>query len=451
MDDVRDNGHGVNAAIEESPLDSKMSSAIFVCLLLVPAIGTVLFGAVDQVTWALFYVVWIVLVVSWVALGWRRGGVILNRSVLLYPLGGLLIVGLLQLLPTAFRSVDPATTYFFDLRLLILVTFFAGYITFINNETRLRYAVNFIVIFGALMAFFGILQRLASPDAVIYGLRETPQAVPFGSFVNQHHFAAFMEMTGGVTLGLLFGKKLTRDRVVLYATAIIIMGAAIAFTGSRGGMLSFGTVLCVVLLSRITVAREDRNSGRWRSFTAAIGGVGILAVIVGIVLFLGGNDPLLRGTGVVQNGIGDVSNGRFHFWSVAIKIFLEHPIFGSGFDTFQFAFTKFDTWSGFFRVEQAHNDYLQTLSDAGLVGLACVIAFIFLLFRQGLRIVRDSRDFRRSTAIGALAGCFGVLVHSFFDFPLRTYSNSFFFLLLAAIATVPIAGEHQRRHKSHHR
>ena len=47
------------------------------------------------------------------------------------------------------------------------------------------------------MAFFGILQRLAHPEG-IYGFRETPQAIPFGPFVNQHHFAAFMEMTSGV-------------------------------------------------------------------------------------------------------------------------------------------------------------------------------------------------------------------------------------------------------------
>ena len=126
-----------------------------------------------------------------------------------------------------------------------------------------------------------------------------------------------------------------------------------------------------------------------------------------------------------------------------MKIFLKNPILGAGFDAFGgVAFTKFDTWNGFFRVEQAHNDYLQILADGGVVAFACAAAFILLLFNRGIGVIRRSTSpGRRSIAIGALAGCFGILVHSFFDFPLRTLSNSYFFLLLAALATVSLGDE----------
>ncbi|MDQ6788127.1 MAG: hypothetical protein M3033_15085, partial [Acidobacteriota bacterium] len=98
-----------------------------------------------------------------------------------------------------------------------------------------------------------------------------------------------------------------------------------------------------------------------------------------------------------------------------------------------------DTWNGTFRVEQAHNDYLQILSDAGILGFACVAAFIILLFKQSLRIIAKSSDnFRRNAAIGALAGCFGIMIHSLFDFPLRTPANGYFFLILAALSTATI-------------
>ena len=297
------------------------------------------------------------------------------------------------------------------------------------------------------MAFYGILQRLASPEG-IYGLRQTPQATPFGPFVNQHHFAAFMEMTAGLTLGLLFGEDTPRDRRILLTVAILIMGAAVAFTGSRGGMLSFGCVLIFVMLVRLLSREGSSQTNVSRHLGAVVAGGGLLAVVFMLVLFLGGNDQLLRGTGAVGAG-GDISTGRFHFWPIALKIFLEHPLLGSGYNSFAAAFTQFDTWSGVYRVEQAHNDYLQTLSDSGVAGLVCVLAFIGLLYRRGLRVLRESSGYRRYAAIGALAGCFGILVHSFFDFPLRTYSNSFFFLLLAAIGTVQIAGHHRKRRHAH--
>jgi O-antigen ligase len=85
---------------------------------------------------------------------------------------------------------------------------------------------------------------------------------------------------------------------------------------------------------------------------------------------------------------------------------------------------------------------LQILADGGIAGFACVAAFIFLLFKRGLKTIGNATDsFQRNVAIGALAGCFGILIHSFFDFPLRTTSNAFFFLTLAALATVPITSQ----------
>jgi len=175
----------------------------------------------------------------------------------------------------------------------------------------------------------------------------------------------------------------------------------------------------------------------------AAGAAAVILIVAGSVLFLAGADPLVRGLGM-QAGQTDVTGGRLHFWSVALKIFVDNPIIGAGLDAFGVAFTRYDTWNGMWRVEQAHNDYLQILADGGVIGLACAAAFIFLLFRRGLTVIRrSSSPGRRSIAVGALAGCFGILVHSFFDFPLRTPSNAYFFLLLAAMATVPLGDERE--------
>jgi len=144
---------------------------------------------------------------------------------------------------------------------------------------------------------------------------------------------------------------------------------------------------------------------------------------------------LLRGIGASQSEV-DITSGRMLFWSVALKIFASHPIIGSGLDSFGVAFSQFDLQSGMLRVEQAHNDYLQILADGGIIGFACVAAFVVLLFRNGMKTIAACRDeLGRSIAIGALAGCFGIAIHSFFDFPLRTPSNALYFLLLAVLAT----------------
>jgi O-antigen ligase len=121
---------------------------------------------------------------------------------------------------------------------------------------------------------------------------------------------------------------------------------------------------------------------------------------------------------------------------MTLDIIRDHPLVGTGLGAFGLAYTRYDTHNGLFRLEQAHNDYLQVLSDAGLLGALCGLFFIVALFRMGFQRRETDDVFRRGVAMGALAGCFAVLIHSFFDFTLHTTSNALLFLVLAALATI---------------
>src|SRR6185295_7641968 len=149
------------------------------------------------------------------------------------------------------------------------------------------------------------------------------------------------------------------------------------------------------------------------------------------------------------------TTGRSHFWSVTLDVIKTYPITGSGLGSFAAIYTRFDTRNGYYRLEQAHNDYLQTFSDAGIVGGILGLAFIGILFRKGFQRRNTQDKFRRGVATGALAGCFAVLVHSMFDFTLHTTSNALLFLILAALATldrrVDESGGVQRRRKKRRR
>ena len=437
------------------PEGSSISKIILVLLSAVPILSTIGYGAVDIWAVSLLSIITAAIVILWIAEGWRERAFGLHTSPLQIPILGLICIACVQLLPigdagisadllnipvVSTLSMDAYATRFFLIRLVIAFIFFAAALTFIDSQKRLKKIALMIVIFGALMAFVGILQRLASPDA-IYWFRRTPQAIPFGPFVNQHHFAAFMEMTTGLTLGLLFGRSGKKDKNALLGIAAALMGIAIIMTGSRGGFLGVLGVVGFVLAARFAVGKVPTGEVAASNLGLVAGGAAILIIIAGAVLFLGGGGPLFRGLGF-DGQLTDVTSGRLHFWSVAWRIFLDNPVIGAGFDAFGVAFGKYDTWNGTFRVEQAHNDYLQMLADAGVFGFACIAVFILLFFRRGLKVISSSaNEFRKSVAVGSMAGCFGILIHSFFDFPLRTQSNAFFFLLLVVLATASVGIE----------
>ena len=178
------------------------------------------------------------------------------------------------------------------------------------------------------------------------------------------------------------------------------------------------------------------------------------ALAFAIVLFLGA--IAVGGPGVFNRLLGtvnaaDPTTGRAHFWNVTLDVIKHHPFIGSGLGSFGVIYTRYDYGNGMYRLEQAHNDYLQILADAGIIGALLGAGFIIILFSKAFARRNTDDKFRRGIATGALAGCFAVLVHSAFDFTLHTTSNALLFLVLAAMATldrrVDETGGHRRRRR----
>lgn len=438
---------------------TRFGSAVVVVLCIVLIFSIVAYGAVDN--WAIgFNALFCTLVTwLWLAESWKLRAFSFDSNPIQLALVALILIGLIQLLPlrgggdpsgvlsvapAGTLSLDPFSTKFAVIKLVLYLIFFAAALRFVVTAKRFRRVAITLIVFGALIAVFAIFQKLVNPEN-IYGTRRTVQASTFGPFINGHHFAALMEMILGLSLGLLYGKSVKKELRVLFLIAAVLMGIAIIMTSSRGGLLSlFGVLAMVTIFAFLRKKKKAADGEREENFAGQKkllllgGGLAFVLLIAGGSLLLGSDSALFRGLGIEAAGT-DVSNGRLHFWYVALQIFKDNFLLGVGLDAFGVAFTRYDTWNGAFRIEQAHNDYLQIMADAGILGLACILGFIYLLFRQGIRIVTSTRDrFRYSVATGALAGCFGVLIHSFFDFPLRTPANAFVFLTLAALALVSV-------------
>jgi O-antigen ligase len=331
------------------------------------------------------------------------------------------------------------STSYAVLTLCLYLLFFAAALNYVSDQKRYKKMVVFIIVFASIMAFLGIIQKLTNTNS-IYWLRPSP-GIPFASYVNQHHFASLMVMTSSLVFGLLLGDGTGKDKRLLLGIALALMGLAIIFTGSRGGLLSYigsmGFVWLVVFFGRRRGSREGDPESDSKLLGRKIGMVGAAvalgAVLLGGVMFLGAESSFIRGIGLSDQA--DVTTGRAHFWKTALLMIKDHPIMGVGLDAFGAAFPKYDTWNGNFRLEQAHNDYIQILTDAGILGFACAAAFIYFFFRRGFGIFFKTTDrFRRGAVLGALGGCLGIFIHSLFDFPLRTTGNTFFFLMLVVIA-----------------
>lgn len=410
---------------------------IFLLLCVVLIFTTLAYGAVHQPTLAIVYVFASLILILWAADAFITGELRWNKSLLQIPLLAVFIYGLIQIIPFGSMaevagvaeiprtiSLNPYRTQIASFHYLALLIFFAAFLTYLNSASRLRLFVYVVTIFGFAFAFFAILQSVLSPTK-IYGIYERAFAQPFGSFVNRHNFAAYMEMTICLPLGLLFGGAIRRDKRLLYITAIGLMGVALLLSGSRGGLVAF--LSAVFFLVIITTKSKSYGQIGLRIGLVVL----LLAVIIGGTIFVGGETSLSR---VAETAASDnITTNRLHIWSVTLDVIKDNFPLGTGIGAYGVAYTKFDTFNGVERVEQAHNDYLQVLSDMGIVGVLIGVFFLFWLFRTGLKSAKVKNTFRRGVAVGALAGCFAILVHSVFDFVLHTTAISILFLALVAL------------------
>ncbi len=447
------------------------SRFIIVTLCAGVVLSTLAYGTVHYWSLAVFEIGACALVILWVVDAWRSRHLRLSRSPLQWPLIGLFLLGVFQLLPLKANgdgagalsntpvgslSIDPYSTRLALVQLMALFIYFAAALAFIDSPKRLRLIVRVIIFFGFALAFIGLIQFFTSPDK-IYWLKELPQSAPFGPFINRHHFAGYMELTMALPLGLIFSGAIERDKRPLYIFAAVLMGIALIMTNSRGGLIALlAEVMFLLVLTgfgrrgRDERAGAEERSGRVRAALVRAGlGLALVVVLIGGALFFGGEAALSRLAGTVNSN--DPTTGRAHFWSVTLRIIEAHPIIGAGLGSFGLAYTQYDSRNGTERLEQAHNDYLQVLSDAGIIGMGLGLFFLVALFRAGFARRETEDTFRRGVATGALTGCFAVLVHSLFDFTLHTTSNALLFLILAALATingrVEEATQHRRRHR----
>jgi len=440
------------------------SRFLFLTLCVSIVLSALAYGTVHYWSMAIFSVGGVLIVFLWLADGWRLGTLRISRNFLQLPLLGLVLLGLFQLLPLrggkgpeSALSFDPYATRLVLVQISTLLVFFMASLVFIDSPNRLRIVVRTIAIFGFVLAIFGMTQSFTSPNKV-YWVGELAQSTAFGPFINRHHFAGYMELALAVPLGLLFSGAIEGERKLLYIFAVGMMGVALVLTNSRGGIISLvAEILFLVIIVGVRRRHRSREvaekARRVRSgLTRAALAFALIIGIVGATLFFGGEQALSRFVGSVNTE--DPTTGRAHFWNVTLDIIRAHPFLGTGLGAFGVVYTRYDNHNGLFRLEQAHNDYLQILSDAGIVGAVLALVFVIALFRMGLQRRESGDEFRRGVATGALAGCFAVLVHSFFDFTLHTTANALLFLVLAALATlngrVETQSRRRRRRRRHH-
>lgn len=292
--------------------------------------------------------------------------VILGLSILSfhgYKQAGLMIFELLILLfPLFFVTGGRITKY-------VIFTLIGIYYYFrIQKDCEAFYAIRLpIVLFGvftALVTWFSFffpsiyirkfLPLLPESDALASSFQHRNMYMGFTTHYSRNAFYIL------IAIQLLFAEVYCRKKgwKGLRIWLLIFLSLTELLVAKRGPLLFL--ILSILIL---IILKEPDLAGKLKKLWVYAAGIIVMGILA--VLFIpGANNIVIRMIDSIRTG--DITTGRFALYRIGINMFLEHPLFGCGWDSFR-------------RIMQGtsdqgvHNDYIQLLGEVGIVGFLMTI------------------------------------------------------------------------------
>ncbi len=308
-------------------------------------------------------------------------------------------------------------------------------------RVRVKWLIRRLAAFGLALALFGIVQR-ATFNGRLYWVFSPINVASnaFGPFVNRNHFAGWMLMAAALSAGYLcslvaphgpqrrlsvrqrFAALSSPDgnRLLFVSCALTVMALSIVWTLSRSGIGAFA-VATGLLGTQVLI--RFRGARRLATMTFLLG-------VVAFALSWRGLDAVFdwySRTGTLE--------WRLQLWRDTFAIVRDFRWFGTGLDTYGVSTLFYPMSDPTWHAMEAHNDYVQILSEGGVVLSAAAAVAVWQLARAiRAAFVQPQTASLHWVRVGATVGLIAIGIQELSDFSLQLPGNAVLFAVLAAIA-----------------
>jgi O-antigen ligase len=182
-------------------------------------------------------------------------------------------------------------------------------------------------------------------------------------------------------------------------TLLAFLGVTELVVAKRGPLLFLIlAIILMVLLKEPILAKKIKN------FWKYIIGLLILATVA-VIFIPGANNLIVRVISSAESG--DITTGRWELYLIGLNMFLKNPVLGQGWDGFRELMVG-TTFQGI------HNDYIQLLSETGLVGFAMTMIVDFSALKYSIKAYKVLRNKKYNCTEEQIWLSFSLLYQIFF-------------------------------------
>jgi hypothetical protein len=297
-----------------------------------------------------------------------------------------------------------------------------------------------VAVVGLLLAAESVAQDATARGLIYWRWYPGDGPPPFGPFLNRNHFATWMVIAIPLCLGYLVAhtsvhhrherdpltdtwqKRLAEAldaRSIWLAASICLMLVGLVACLSRSGMVGLASAL--LLGAYLRSRRTHTGAVTW--------GLGAVVIALGAAAMRGNVGQIYERFGAA----GSATAYRMNIWRATLEVAQDFWLTGSGAGTLPTVMLVYQRTPSLFRINSAHNHYLQVAAEGGLlVGIPVAIALVLFVRTASTALARDDSGMYFLRA-GALSGLFGVAVQNIWDVGLTTPANAVLAALAAAI------------------
>jgi O-antigen ligase len=256
-----------------------------------------------------------------------------------------------------------------------------------------------------------------------------------GTLVSSIHLAGYLEAVAPFAVGLaVFGVRSWVPRVFAVAVALLSY-SGVLLTGSRGGYIS--SIFSILVMAALALWLGLRTGMLRRRVLLPVGVAVLLAVMGAAAVALVGQ-PRMRERLFRSD---TTENIRFANWKAAIRQWQKSPWIGTGARTHLYYGRLYREPVLQSDPEHAHNDYLETLAEYGVVGLALLLGVVALHAVSGMQglgcLAATMREdpyegprLELALLFGAIGALAAYIAHSVTDFNLHLPSHALLFAVI---------------------
>ena len=343
------------------------------------------------------------LIFGWLGNMARTKSVIFTRTPLNWPFLGMLFIGLVSLVPLAFKF-GGANLLLSGLHLIKWFEYILIYFMVVSTITSLGQVRRYVYLFLGATAMVVVIQLFQMLTGRFAGTTWTPGGElrwAMATFESNGILGAYYVFFTALVVSFALDSKSLRGKLLLLVFSLA-MSYCLFNTYSRAAYVGLiGSLIALSLLLR------DKR---------------VLAmVMIAIVLSVGftATSALERAKMTVITVSPNITlepsaAGRLYTWKQALKVFASSPLIGIGYWG--------GRYHGAFGFSTAHSQYLTILAETGILGFAIFCWLLVRMFKNSAYLYRTSEvPFLRSLSVGYSAGLIGVLIHGIFGETLTSF------------------------------